>query len=95
MQFPIAHVLVSAFFNLLIFGILVWIILSWLPIGHGNPIVRFFDNLTGPLIEPIRRRLPRLSLGMFDVTTMIAVLFVWWALSMLNVLIQSALPAGW
>ncbi|HST89212.1 MAG TPA: YggT family protein, partial [Ktedonobacterales bacterium] len=61
-------------------------------LSPGNRFVRFFYNVTGPLIDPIARRLPRMSIGMFDVGTSVAFLFAWWAITLLSGLITSSMP---
>jgi uncharacterized protein YggT (Ycf19 family) len=71
-------------------------LLSWLPfLGPGNPVVRFVNDLTDPLLNPIRKRIPATSAGFFDVPTTVALVFVFWALFTLSFFIQLALPAKW
>lgn len=53
------------------------------------------SKLTDPLIEPLQRRLPRMSLGMFDIGGTIAFIFSWWALGILTGFILRSLPSGW
>lgn len=89
------HVIVSIFFDLLVVCLIVRFIISWLPIGTENPIVRFFVNVTDPFILPIQKRLPRVSVGMFDISTTIAFIFSWWAVGIVSALIQAGLPATW
>ncbi len=68
-------------------------ILSWLPfLGPGNPVVRFVNDLTDPLLNPIRKRISSMSAGIFDISTTIAFIFAIWALFMLSFFIQLALP---
>ncbi len=89
------HVIISIFFDLLIVCLIVRFIISWLPIGTENPIVRFFVNLTDPFIQPIQKRLPRMSVGMFDLSMTVAYVFAWWAVGIVSALIQTGLPAAW
>ena len=36
------------------------VLLSWFPdIDRSNPIIRFLFDVTEPVLEPVRRRLPR------------------------------------
>lgn len=91
----ILHLIAIIFFQALIICLLIRMVISWIPVGQDNPIVRFFDNITGPLIEPIVKRLPRVTFRMFDITYTIAFIFVWWALAELLGLVLIALPAGW
>lgn len=47
-------------------------VLSWLPMGHNNPITSFLFNITEPILMPVRRIIPRL--GLLDISPMIAML---------------------
>lgn len=94
-NFQPLHTAIALFFSLLVLTLFVRAIMSWLPIGVENPIVRFFTNLTAPMLDPVMKRLPRMSIGMFDLTMTVAFVFVWWTTGVLSALILSALPAGW
>ncbi len=90
------HLFIMLLFGFLIICLLVRVILSWLPmLSPGNPFVRFFTNITGPVYDPIYNVLPRVTVSMFDLRTTIAIIFSWWALTVLELLIVSALPATW
>lgn len=90
------HLFISLLFGLLIIFMFIRVILSWLPmLPPGNPFVRFFTNVTGPLYDPIYRVLPRMSVSMFDLRATIAFIFSWWALTILEKLIVSAIPFTW
>lgn len=45
-------------YSLIVF---VAVILSWIQLPHDNPIARFVDSVTEPLLGPIRRALPTMS----------------------------------
>ena len=45
-------------YSLIVFGA---VILSWVHLPSGNPVVRFVNRLTEPLLQPIRRALPALG----------------------------------
>jgi YggT family protein len=52
------------------FILLARVLLSWFPdIDRSNPLVRLLYDLTEPVLEPIRRALPRT--GMFDLSPLI------------------------
>lgn len=53
------------------------------------------SKATDPLIEPLQRRLPRMSIGMFDIGATVAFIFSWWALGILTGFILRSLPSGW
>ena len=67
---------ISTLAELIFLAIIIRAILSWLPgISALQPIARFFNKITDPLIEPIRRRLP--SAGGIDFSPIVAVLLIW------------------
>jgi YggT family protein len=92
----ILHTIVYLTFGALVLLLFVRVILSWLPfLGPGNPVVRFVNDLTDPLLNPIRKRIPSMAAGVFDISMTVAFIFVFWALFMLSAFIQIALPAKW
>jgi uncharacterized protein YggT (Ycf19 family) len=91
----ILHSIVDYFFHVLVAIMFVRIILQWLPIPQGHPFVRFFANITDPVLEPISRRVPHLSAGFLNIGYTIALIFMIWALLQLDTYIISALPLDW
>jgi len=89
------HTIIPLFFGFLIISLLVRVILSCFPISPGNPFVRFFNGITAPMYNPLVKRLPRIALGMFDVSGTIVLLTLWWAFGVASALLVAALPAGW
>jgi YggT family protein len=60
--------------------ILVWILqiaiigralLSWFPIDPRSPLVTVLNEITEPVLAPLRRVVPRI--GMIDITPMVAI----------------------
>jgi YggT family protein len=47
-------------------------LISWFPMAPGSPIVRILNEITEPVLAPLRRVVPRL--GMVDITPMVAML---------------------
>ncbi|MCX7839326.1 MAG: YggT family protein [Anaerolineae bacterium] len=67
--------LIDLIFTLLTFAIIARAILSWLPIDHyGNPFVQLLDQITAPILEPLRRVVP--PIGMMDVTPIVALIIL-------------------
>jgi YggT family protein len=96
LELNILHTLVYLTFGALVILLFVRVILSWLPfLGPANPVVRFVNNLTDPLLNPVRKRISSMSAGVFDISMTVAFIFVFWALFMLSFFIQLALPANW
>jgi YggT family protein len=46
-------------------------ILSWFQLDPRNPLITVLDQITEPILMPLRRIVPRL--GMIDLTPMIAI----------------------
>lgn len=61
---------VDLLFQILIFAILLDALISWFPISPSSPIVRILDEITEPILAPLRRVVPRL--GMLDITPIVA-----------------------
>jgi len=61
-------------FQVLIFAILLDALISWFPIAPDSPIVRLLDDITEPILSPLRRVVPRL--GMFDITPIVAMVLL-------------------
>ena len=91
-NFPFVQEGIHLFFVLLIVMIFVRAIISWLPIGMENPIVRFVTNLTAPLLDPVTKRIPRIAIGQLDMTMAVGFVFVWWALTRLDGFIAVSIP---
>ncbi|HEY8171915.1 MAG TPA: YggT family protein [Dehalococcoidia bacterium] len=49
-------------------------IMSWFNLDPRNPLVQILSSITDPIIEPIRRIMPRL--GMFDLSPLVALLLL-------------------
>ena len=58
----------------LIFAIFIRAILSWFPIDRGGPIVRAIESVTEPVLDPLRRALPRV--GAIDIAPMVAIILL-------------------
>src|SRR5262249_13176935 len=90
------HVIVDYFFHFLQFFLVVRVLLSWIPIiPQGHPIVRFFVNVTDPVLTPIAKRVPPLSAGALNTSITVAFIFMVSPITMLDATILYALPADW
>lgn len=68
--------IIAALAELLILAIIIRALLSWLSgISALQPISRFFNRITDPVIEPIRRRLP--PVGGLDFSPLVALVLIW------------------
>lgn len=52
------------------------VVISWIDADPYNPIVRFIYNLTEPVLEKVRERLP-LFAGGFDLSPLVVWLAIW------------------
>ena len=66
----------------LIFAIFLRAVLSWFPIDRSGTLLRGLDAVTEPVLEPLRRLIPRV--GMVDISSMIAILVLYGLLSVLQ-----------
>ena len=55
-------------------AIFIRVLLSWFPIDSRNPLVTALYDVTEPILEPLRRFIPRL--GMIDITPLVAILLI-------------------
>jgi YggT family protein len=62
--------LVQLLFDLYVIVLLARVLLSWVQIDPRNPIVTLINQLTEPLLAPIRRLLPQT--GQMDFSPMVA-----------------------
>jgi YggT family protein len=58
--------------QILILAIVGRALLSWFPLDQRNPLVRILHDITEPILEPLRRIIPRV--GMLDLTPMVAII---------------------
>ncbi len=72
---PVIADLFRAFLYILLIAIIARALLSWFPISRTNPFVRLVHQITDPLIDPVRRIMPRT--GMIDLSPMIVVILLW------------------
>jgi YggT family protein len=76
---------VNILFNVLLFAILGRVLMSWIdPMGNMG-ITRMLQEITEPILAPIRSILP--NFGMFDLSPLVAMLL----LQLLQGLIRSAI----
>ncbi len=53
------------------FAIIARAVLSWFPIDPRSPVVTLLNEITEPILAPLRRIVPRI--GMIDITPMVAI----------------------
>ncbi|HYU18367.1 MAG TPA: YggT family protein [Chloroflexota bacterium] len=65
---------VDLLFNILQFAIIIRALLSWFNPRPDNPLVILLNDITEPILAPLRRIVPRL--GMIDITPIVAILLL-------------------
>ena len=75
-------VALSFFYRFLEFMIFVRVILSWLPFGRDNFIVKIVYEITEPILGPIRRLINKSPIGggILDFSPIIAFFFLYYIL---------------
>ncbi len=66
--------LLAAAIRLLILAIFFRAILSWFIRDPSNPIVRVLDQITEPILQPLRQVIPRM--GMMDLSPLVAIILL-------------------
>lgn len=69
-----ASQVVCLVFTLLTIAIFARAILSWFNMDPRSPLIQILDAVTEPVLDPIRRIMPRL--GMIDLSPLIAILLL-------------------
>jgi YggT family protein len=72
---------VSYLCRILAFAILVRAVLSWFIVSRYNRFVMLLDDITEPVLSPLRRVIP--LLGMFDITPLVTMLILYFIPSLL------------
>lgn len=80
--------IILLFLQIIWFAIFARAIISWFPIDQNGPIVRALDAITEPIMEPLRRVVPRV--GMIDITPMVAIILIF----VISAMLRSSLGAG-
>jgi YggT family protein len=81
MNHIIADIFIGFLYTLTFF-IIARALLSWLPISFGNPFAVFIRNISDPLIDPIRRVIPRM--GVFDLSPAVVILVLFLMITVVN-----------
>ncbi|HZP57495.1 MAG TPA: YggT family protein [Dehalococcoidia bacterium] len=64
---------VSLFISILVIAIFIRAILSWFNLDPRSPLIVALNQITEPILEPIRRFMPRLGI---DLSPMIAIILL-------------------
>ncbi|NOZ51367.1 MAG: YggT family protein [Chloroflexi bacterium] len=67
-------IFINLFFQILSWAIIIRILLSWVRIDPYHPLIRLLDQITEPILAPIRNILP--SAGGFDFSPIVAIVLL-------------------
>ncbi|MCL5950686.1 MAG: YggT family protein [Chloroflexi bacterium] len=62
-------------FTVLSFAIIARALISWLPIDPYHPAVQLLNQVTEPILAPLRRVIPPIG-GMMDITPIVALIII-------------------
>ncbi len=79
---------IEILFNVLSVAILLRVLLSWFNVNPFHPIVAFLDQITEPILGPLRRVIP--PIGMIDITPIVALVL----LQVVEMILLSFIPRG-
>ena len=65
---------ICLFFSLLTIAVFIRIILSWFNMDPSSPLIQALNSITEPILDPIRRIVPRI--GMFDLSPIVALILL-------------------
>lgn len=60
--------------NILTYAIIIRALMSWFNPSPENPIVRFVNEITDPILVPLSRLVPRI--GMIDISPIVAIVLL-------------------
>lgn len=66
--------LLGAFFTIYTWILIIRVLISWVNPDPFNPVVQFLMKATDPVLEPLRRVIPKI--GPFDISPIVAVLIL-------------------
>ena len=65
---------IDIFTRVVTIAIFIRAILSWFPMASGNPVSTIINQVTDPILMPLRRVIP--PLGMMDITPLVAIILL-------------------
>lgn len=93
LQLGLLHGLIGLLEGVLILCLIVQFLLALVLQGRENQVTRFFRNVTAPVLTPLERLIPPISIG--GITFSIAFIAAWWVIQVVGAVLSQALPASW
>ena len=72
----------TTFLYVLIIAIVIRALMSWFPMSRNNPFARIVYQVTEPLLEPVRRLMPRT--GFIDLSAMVVIILLYVMIAVVN-----------
>lgn len=72
----------TIFLYILIVAIIIRSLLSWFPVSPRNQFAQLLTRFTEPLLEPVRRIMPRT--GMIDFSAMVVIIVLYLMITVVN-----------
>jgi YggT family protein len=66
--------IVCLFATLIVVAIIARALLSWFNMDPRSPVIQMLNSITEPILEPIRRVMPRM--GMLDLSPLVAIILI-------------------
>ena len=79
--------MINSVLGIFVFVIFIRSILTWFPIGRDNPIYLLVNQVTEPVLGPVRRYLPRF--GNMDLSPMVVIIVI---LFVIQPIVREVLP---
>ena len=79
--------MINSVLGIFVFAIFIRSILTWFPIGRDNPIQLLVNQVTEPVLGPVRRYLPKF--GNMDLSPMVVIIVI---LFVIQPIVRNVLP---
>lgn len=66
---------IDLLFTVLSLAIIARALISWLPMDRYHPVIQILDQITEPILGPLRRVIPPIG-GMMDITPIVALILL-------------------
>lgn len=93
LELGLLHGLISVVSGALVLSLIVQFLLALVLQGRENQVTRFFKNVTAPVLAPLERIIPPISIG--GISFSIAFIAAWWAIQVVADVLSQALPTSW
>jgi YggT family protein len=93
LELGILHMIIRVVSTALVIVLLAYMIVSWIPQWREGKVGQFVADLASPIIGPLDRLIPPISLGGLRIS--IGFFVGWWAIIVVAALLSQAMPGGW